>query len=83
MAGNENVPYINYKELEEFYSIADACRLLKLSKDVLKKKCKQYNIEPRRNEIGEYGFVKYDIRKLHNFIYHEDRDGEKADDPWA
>ena len=38
MAGNEKVPYINYKELEEFYSIADVCRLLKLSKDVLKKK---------------------------------------------
>ena len=34
MAGNEKVPYINYKELEEFYSIADSCRLLKLTPSV-------------------------------------------------
>ena len=83
MASNEKVPYINYKDLEEFYSIQEACKLLKLSKDILKRKCNQYGIEPRRNEIGEYGFVKYDIRKLHNFLYQENRDGTKADDPWA
>ena len=75
MASNEKVPYINYKDLEEFYSIQEACKLLKLSKDILKRKCNQYGIEPRRNE--------YDIRKLHNFLYHENRDGTKADDPWA
>ena len=83
MASNEKVPYINYKDLEEFYSIQEACKLLKLSKDILKRKCNQYGIEPRRNEIGEYGFVKYDIRKLHSFLYHANRDGTKADDPWA
>ena len=83
MASNEKVPYICYTELEEFYSISEACKLLKITKDVLRKKCEQYNIDPRRNEIGEYGFVKYDIRKLHNFLYYEDRGSEKADDPWA
>ena len=59
MASNEKVPYINYKDLEEFYSIQEACKLLKLSKDILKRKCNQYGIEPRRNEIGEYGFVSF------------------------
>ena len=55
-----------------------------MAKADLKKKCAQYDIEPRRNEIGEFGLVKYDVRKLHNAIYHE---GEEKiawkDDPWA
>ena len=52
-------------------------------KDILKRKCNQYDIEHRRNEIGEYGFVEYDIRKRHNFLYHEKREDAKSDDPWA
>ena len=43
------------------------CQLLHLDKATLRKKCEQYGIQPRRNEIGDYGFVKYDVRKLHNF----------------
>ena len=41
-----------------------------MDKPLLKKKCEQYGIDPRQNEIREYGFVKYDVRKLHNAIYH-------------
>ena len=44
---------------------------------------KEYGIEPRRNEIGDYGFVKYDVRKLHNLLYYEGKDHTKEDDPWA
>ena len=51
-----------------------------MDKAALKRKCEQYNISPRRNEIGEYGLVKYDVRKLHSAIYHED---EVDDDSWA
>ena len=43
-------------------------------------------VKPRRNEIGDYGLVKYDVRKLHNSLYYEGRDNEKKtkeDDPWA
>ena len=52
-----------------------------------RKKCEQYGIQPRRNEIGDYGFVKYDVRKLHNLLYYENRErtshATKEDDPWA
>ena len=82
-----NVPYINYKDLDEFYTIPQIAKLFDLPKQDLKQKCKQYGIEPRRNEIGDFGFVKYDVRKLHNAIYYEDRESgkeaHKEDDPWA
>lgn len=82
-----NIPYINYKELDEFYTISQLCDLLNLSKQELKEKCELYGVKPRRNEIGDYGLVKYDVRKLHNSLYHEGRDNEKKaqkeDDPLA
>ena len=78
------VPYIQYKDLNEFYTISALCNLFNMDKPLLKKKCEQYGIDPRQNEIGEYGFVKYDVRKLHNAMYHEDRSqNERNDDPWA
>lgn len=77
------VPYIKYNELEEFYTIEEICKLFQMDKSTLKQKCKKYNIEPRRNEIGDYGFVKYDVRKLHNLLYYEGKDHSKEADPWA
>ena len=82
-----NIPYINYKELADFYTISQVAELFGISKQDLKKKCEQYGIKPRQNEIGDYGFVRYDVRKLHNKLYHECRDSGKGgaweDDPWA
>ena len=84
-----NIPHINYKELDEFYTIQQLCKLLDFTKQGLKEKCEQYGVKPRRNEIGDYGLVKYDVRKLHNSLYHEGRDRgnekrtQKEDDPWA
>lgn len=79
-----SVPYINYHELDkEFYTIPEVCQLFQVEKSYLKEKSKLYHIDPRQNEIGEYGFVKYDVRKLHNLLYHEDRENKQADDPWA
>ena len=77
------VPYIKYSELDEFYTIKEVCKLFQMEKSTLKQKCKEYGIEPRRNEIGDYGFVKYDVRKLHNLLYYEGKDHTKEDDPWA
>ena len=74
------IPYINYKELEEFYTIPQLCQLFCMDKSALKRKCEQYAVRPRRNENREYGLVKYDVRKLHSATYHED---EVDDDPWA
>ena len=83
----EHIPYINYKELADFYTISQVAELFCLSKQDLKKKCEQYGIKPRQNEIGDYGFVRYDVRELHNKLYHECRDNGKGgaweDDPWA
>lgn len=76
-----NVPYIDYNTMDEFYTIKDVCELFGVSKQELKKQCEKHNVEPRRNEIGEYGLVKYDVRKIHNAMYHEDR--SNVDDPWA
>ena len=78
------IPYINYRELDkEFYTIPEVCRLFQVEKSYLKEKSKLHHIDPRQNEIGEYGFVKYDVRKLHNLLYHEDREDKRTDDPWA
>ena len=60
-----------------------------ITKQELKNACEQYGIKPRRNEIGDYGIVRFDVRKLHNALYHESRGGKKdgdrqrEDDPWA
>ena len=78
--------YINYNDLKEFYIIPELCHLFQMVKGSLQRKCEQYDVKPRRNEIGDYGLVKYDVHKLHNAIYHEG-DGRQRlceeDDPWA
>lgn len=84
----DQIPYINYKDLDEFYTIGQLADLLGITKQELKASCEQYAIKPRRNEIGDYGFVRFDVRKLHNALYHESRGGKKdshqrEDDPWA
>jgi len=85
----EQIPYINYKELDEFYTVPQLAGLLGISKQELKEQCEKYGIKPRRNEIGDYGFVRFDVRKLHNALYHESRGGkrdqgrQREDDPWA
>lgn len=75
--------FIDYNALKEFYTIQETCELLEMKKDDLKEKCLKYNITPTRNEIGDAGFVKYDIRRLHNKLYYEDREHQKEWDPWA
>lgn len=82
------VPFIDYGKLDEFYTVQQLAALLDLKKSELKEKCEQYGVKPRRNEIGDYGFVRYDVRKLHNKLYHESRSNGKVDawqedDPWA
>ncbi len=71
------IPFIDYRKLDEFYTIQQLADLLHLKKSVLKEKCEQYGIKPRRNEVGEYGFVRYDVRRLHNELYHECRTNGK------
>ena len=79
------VTYINYNEMKPFYTVDEVAELLKMNKQALREKCEEYEVAPRRNEIGEWGFVTYDVRKLHNLLYHEGRSAERAkeDDPWS
>ena len=85
----KQVSYIDYKEIPEFCTIKQLTALFGMSKQELKEACEKYGIKPRRNEIGEYGFVRYDVLRLHNYLYHESRGGKKddgyrkEDDPWA
>lgn len=78
------VPYINYKDLDEFYTLKGVCQLMKMDKETLRKKCEQYDIHPQRNEVGDWGLSRYDLRRLHNFLYKEGKGTSgKEDDPWA
>ena len=54
-----------------------------MGKDDLRDACKRYQVEPRQNEIGDWGFVTYDVRRLHNKLYHEGEATKGVDDPWA
>jgi len=67
----KQVPYIDYARLAEFYTVQQLADLFGMKKPELKEKCEAYDIKPRKNEIGDYGFVRYDVRKLHNALYHE------------
>lgn len=79
------IPYICYNDLEEFYTLKSVCNLLKTDKETLKQSCKRYDINPQRNEIGDWGLSRYDLRRLHNFLYKEGKASTngKTDDPWA
>lgn len=57
-------PYIGYNKPDEFYTIPALCNLFQMDKQALRAKCEQNKIRPHRNEIGEHGFVKYDVRDL-------------------
>lgn len=42
------VPYINYNELDEFYTLKGVGNLLKMGKETLKQSCKRYNDPDKR-----------------------------------
>lgn len=77
-----NVPYIDYRKMKGFYTIEEVCDLFQMSKNQLREKSEFYHISPRQNEIGEWGFVTYDVRKLHNQLCYEGG-SRKDQDPWA
>lgn len=74
--------YIDYISMKEFYTIQETCELLEMNKQELRMKCDVYGVIPTRNEIGESGFTKYDVRKLHNKLYYEERGHKEEWNPW-
>ena len=75
--------YIDYCILMDFYTIQEACDLFVMSKGELRKKCEQYDVYPRKNEKGEWGFPVHDIRRLHNKMYYEGRADREHENPWV
>ena len=69
-----NINYINYNDLDDFYTISQICTLFNMDRNVLKERCNQFNVMPRRNDIGEIGLVRYDVRRLHHAIYYDGRE---------
>ena len=85
------VPYLDYPNMKEFYTIAEVGRLFKMEKKDLKIYSERFEIFSVNDQFGNYGFPKKELRKLHNKIYREQREeaSDKAlynsneEDPWA
>ena len=82
--------YIDYRNMKEFYTIAEVCHLFEMDKKELRYYSEKYGISPQEDLYGNHGFRKVLVRKLHNFIYKEQynqpRTSSQFDsrkDPWA
>ena len=82
--------YIDYQHMKEFYTIDEVCHLFEMDKQALQFYANKYGIQPQEDQYGNWGFRKVLIRKLHNFIYKEQKNGKSGAapvsqrrDPWA
>lgn len=83
--------YIDYKTMKDFYTVEEVCRLFEMGKQQLRYYAEKYSISPQEDQYGNWGFRKLLVRKLHNYIYKEQKNGEihtgsrseRRDDPWA
>ena len=82
--------YFDYKDMKEFYTIAEVCHLFEMEKHDLKHYAQKYDVKPVEDPLGNWGFLKRDVRKLHNILYKEQKgyknnsdEGRKGNDPWA
>ena len=82
--------YIEYKSMKEFYTIAEVCRLFEMEKGELQRCAKKYEANPVEDQFGNWGFLKRDVRKMHNILYKEQKgytsdafENRKGNDPWA
>ena len=67
--------YRDHTQLESSYTIDEACNLLGLTKDELRRKCQELGISPIWNENNEFVFTKSSLRILYNGgkFYHKNR----------
>ena len=82
--------YFDYKEMKEFYTIAEVCHLFEMEKLELKYCAEKYGVKPVEDQYGNWGLLKRDVRKIHNALYKEQKgggnkgdEGRKGRDPWA
>ena len=82
--------YLDYRGMKEYYTIDEVCRLFEISKQELKHYADKYSIHPQEDQYGNWGFRKVLVRKLHNYIYKEQKNSKLSSapqaqrkDPWA
>lgn len=82
--------YLDYRGMKEYYTIDEVCRLFEISKQELKHYADKYSIQPQEDQYGNWGFRKVLVRKLHNYIYKEQKNSKfssapqaQRKDPWA
>lgn len=75
--------YINYNDMKDFYTIDEVCRLFEMGKAELRRYAEKYHINPQEDQYGNWGFRKILVRKLHNYIYKEQRSvSDVGNSPW-
>lgn len=75
--------YISYNEMKDFYTINEICRLFEMDKAELRRYAEKYHINPQEDQYGNWGFRKILVRKLHNYIYKEQRNiSDVGSSPW-
>ena len=65
--------YIDYHKMKEFYTIAEVCHLFEMDKKELRYYSEKYGISPQEDQYGNWGFRKVLVRKLHNYIYKQQK----------
>ena len=73
--------YIDYRNMQEFYTIAEVCHLFEMDKKELRYYSEKYGISPQEDLYGNHGFRKVLVRKLHNYIYKEQKNNEFSSAP--
>ncbi len=84
--------FINYNDMKDFYTVDELCRLFEMDKPELRRYSEKYQIVPQEDQYCNWGFRKVLVRKLHNFIYKEQKNAGsnqsvssygRRSDPWA
>lgn len=75
--------YIDYHKMKEFYTIAEVCHLFEMDKKELRYYSEKYGISPQEDQYGNWGFRKVLVRKLHNYIYKEQKNSKFSSAPYC
>ena len=73
----KKVPYIDYNDLEPYYTLDEASKLLKMSSRELSVATYTYGIEVRCSRFGETILDRNSIRTLHNMLWYENQRAKK------
>lgn len=81
------IRYLNYKELNGYYTVQSIADMLHLSMQELVDKCNQYGIRFQQDGPSRYVLGSPAIKKLHYNLYHESRgkkvSNNRRDDLWV